>query len=82
MVQQWSVTPAAMAGVVLCAGDKLAGGVQKLYPVPTTNIPSCNVRVWRASARQRREAFPECRVEPVTVDRRIAPPTAASERRV
>ena len=30
-----------------------------------------------APARQRREAFPERRVEPVTVDRRIAPPTAA-----
>jgi hypothetical protein len=28
--------------------------VQKLYTVPTKNIPSCSVRVWRASARQRR----------------------------
>ena len=35
-----------------------------------------------APARQRREAFPERRVQSVTVDRRIAPPTAATERRV
>ena len=35
-----------------------------------------------APARQRREPFPERRIQPVTVDRRIAPPIAAPERRV
>ena len=35
-----------------------------------------------ATPRQRREAFPKRGIEPVTVDRRIAPPTAAPERRV
>jgi hypothetical protein len=43
-----------MAGVVFCTGGKLACGVQKLSTVPTQNIPSCRVRVWRASARRRR----------------------------
>src|SRR5947208_15217934 len=43
-----------MAGVVCCVWDKLACGVQKLYTVPTKNIPSCSVMVWRTSARQRR----------------------------
>jgi len=42
----------------------------------------CAARQRPSSARQRRQAFAEGRVEPVTVDRRIAPPTAAPERRV
>ena len=67
IVQQWSVIPAAMAGVVLCAWDKLMRST-KLPTMPTTNIPSCRVRVWRASARhQRCEAFPERRVQPLNV---------------
>ena len=35
-----------------------------------------------APARQRREAFPKRGVHPVTVDRRITPPTAVPERSV
>ena len=44
--------PAAIAGVVLWAWDKLTCGVQKLYTVPA--------RQWRA-------AFPERRVQPCDV---------------
>ena len=59
--------------------DKVVGRLEQHQPIPQARFA---LTQGVDPAPDRRHALANIEVEPVTVDRRIAPPTAASERRV
>jgi len=72
-------------------GPATAGGQTRMWRAKMIDRPDerhamvqrqCAARQRPATARQRRQAFPKRRGEPVTVDRRIALSTSASKPRV